>query len=92
MAKEVYHIFADEAFKDEYGLPKLHFRTSTINLNADWSTLAAFLRKYIKLDKSQPIYKVPEELKGVEGLRDLTQTEIEKFGIELKLIAEEKQN
>lgn len=84
MTKEIYYVFADNGVKDEYGLPKLHFRTPQINLHSDWTSLMSFLRSCPNLDSMQPEYKVPDELKTVNGLRDLTVTEIEKWEAEIK--------
>lgn len=78
MAKDmVYYIFADDACKDEYGLPKLHFRNHFINLHSDWGTLLSFLSKQQDLKEMKPIYEVPDQLKNAKGLRDLTATEIQ---------------
>ncbi|MEM4245124.1 MAG: hypothetical protein QW404_02110 [Candidatus Nanoarchaeia archaeon] len=84
-----YYIFADDLCKDEYGLPKLHFRNSFINLHADWFTLLSFLSQKPELKQMKPIYKVPEQLKNARGLRDLTATEIQNWEaglLERKLI------
>ncbi len=85
----IYYIFADDLCKDEYGLPKLHFRNSFINLHADWVTLQAFLSQQPELKEMKPVYKVPEQLKGKKGLRDLNITEIQNWEaglLERKLI------
>lgn len=84
MGKEIYHLFADDGVKDEYGFPKLHFRTSQINLNSDWGSLLSFLKNNGRIENMEPVYRVPDELKSINGLRDLTVTEIEKWEAELK--------
>ncbi|MFH1332249.1 MAG: hypothetical protein ABIH63_03105 [archaeon] len=84
MAKETYYVFADGGVKDEYGMPKLHFRTRQINLNADWAALNSFLKTCPNFHEMQPEYKLPDELKGKDGLRELTAVEIEKWEASIK--------
>jgi len=84
MPKEEYYLFADNGAKDEYGLPTLHLKTSVINFNGGWTSLASFLKSSrINLDEMAPVYKVPEVLRSSKDFRDLTAKEIEKWEAEV---------
>ncbi len=78
MEKDNYaiYVFVDSEHSDEYGLPKLHVRTYRQHINSDWITVVSQLQMHYGRTGVLPEYSVPNELKQLDSLRELSKNEI----------------
>ncbi len=70
------YVFADSKYSDEYGLPKLHIRTYRQHINSDWITVVPQLQMLYGRTGVLPNFNIPDELKQLDSLRELSKNEI----------------